>query len=92
MHVPHDTAADKDVLHAAQMRVFELVEDGDVVQFDVEVLVDGFEGPADGDVVFELDGQHVVGERFEEGEEEHGEGERLSGGWGTLVGFVLSER
>lgn len=56
MHIPHDAAADEHILHAAQMRVFELVEDDDVVEFDVEVLVDGFQGAADGDVVFQLDG------------------------------------
>ena len=38
------------------MRVSELVQHGDVVELDVEVLVDGFQGAADGDVVFELDG------------------------------------
>ncbi len=56
MHVAHDAATDKDILHAAQMRVPELVEHGDVVELDVEVLVDGLEGAADGDVVFQLDG------------------------------------
>lgn len=56
MHVPDHAAADKDILHAAQMRVFEFVQHDDVVELDVEVLVHGFEGAADGDVVFELDG------------------------------------
>ena len=56
MHVPHHAAADEDIFHAAQMRILDLVEDDDVVEFDVEVLIDGFEGAADGDVVFEFDG------------------------------------
>ena len=56
MHIPDHTAPDKDILHAAEMRVSELVQHGDVVELDVEVLVDGFQGAADGDVVFELDG------------------------------------
>jgi hypothetical protein len=56
VHVPDHASADEDVLDAAQVRVLELVQHGDVVELDVEVLVDGFEGPADGDVVFELDG------------------------------------
>lgn len=55
VHVPDHASADEDVLDAAQVRVLELVQHGDVVELDVEVLVDGFEGPADGDVVFELD-------------------------------------
>lgn len=46
----------EDILDAAEMRVFELVQHGDVVELDVEVLVDGLEGAADGDVVLELDG------------------------------------
>ena len=56
MHVSDDRTPNEDVLDAAEVGVFQLVEDGDVVEFDVEVLVDGFEGAADGDVVFELDG------------------------------------
>ena len=69
------------------MRVFELVKDGDVVEFDVEVLIDGFEGAADGDVVFQLDGHGLVGEGFEEGEEEHGGGGRGGrGGCGLMTG------
>lgn len=51
------------------MRVLVEVEDVDVVQLDVEVLVDGFEGAADADVVLELDGDDVVGEGFEETEQ-----------------------
>ena len=61
MHIPHHASPDEDVLHAAQMRVFQIVEHGDVVEFDIEVLVDGFEGAADGDVVFEFNGDGVVG-------------------------------
>jgi len=72
MHVAHDTAADEDVLDAAQVRVLVFVEDLDVVELDVEVLVDGLEGAADGDVVLEFEGDGLVGERLEEGEEEHG--------------------
>ena len=56
MHISDHRPSDEDVLDAAEVGVFQLVEDGDVVEFDVEVLVDGFEGAADGDVVFQLDG------------------------------------
>jgi hypothetical protein len=37
----------------------------DILEFDVQVLVDGFEGPFYGDVVFEFDGYVVVDEGFE---------------------------
>lgn len=48
------------------MRVLVEVEHVDVVELDVQVLVDGLEGAADADVVFELDGYGLVGEGFEE--------------------------
>ena len=56
MHISDHRPSDENVLDAAEVGVLQLVEDGDVVEFDVEVLVDGFEGAADGDVVFQLDG------------------------------------
>lgn len=68
-HIPHHTAPDEHVLDGRQVRVLVEVEDVDVVQLDVEVLVDGFEGAADADVVLELDGDDVVGEGFEETEQ-----------------------
>jgi len=49
-----------------QMRIPQLLNNTNVVEFDVEELVDGLEGAADGDVVFELDGDGVVDEGFEE--------------------------
>lgn len=48
------------------MRVLDLVDDGDVVELDVEVLVDALERAADLDVVLELDGDRRVDERLEE--------------------------
>ena len=66
MHVPHHAAADEDVADGAEVRVPDLVEDADIVELDVEVLVDGLEGAADGDVVLELDGDGLVHERLEE--------------------------
>ena len=48
------------------MRVLVEVQDVDVVELDVQVLVDGFEGAADADVIFEFDGDGLVGEGFEE--------------------------
>lgn len=49
-----------------QMRIFQLLQHLDIIQLDVQELVDGFEGAFDGDVVFELDGDLVVDEGFEE--------------------------
>lgn len=49
-----------------QMRISRLLDDADIVELDVQELVDGLEGAADGDVVFELDGDGVVDEGFEE--------------------------
>ena len=48
------------------MRVLDLLEHLDVVELDVEVLVDALEDAADLDVVFELDGDLVVDQGFEE--------------------------
>ena len=53
------------------MRVLGLVRDADVIELDVEVLINGFEGAGDDDVIFQLDGEWLVEEGFEEGEEEH---------------------
>ena len=49
-----------------EVRVVELVQDLDVLKLYVEELIDGFEGPFDGDVVFEFHGNFVVHEGFEE--------------------------
>ena len=48
------------------MRVFIQVEDVDIVELNIEVLVDRFQGAADTDVIFQLDGDGLVGESFEE--------------------------
>lgn len=48
------------------MGILDLLDDGDVVKLDVEVLVDALEGAADLDVVFELDSDGCVDERLEE--------------------------
>ncbi len=43
------------------MWVFGFVEHGDVVEFDIEILVAGLEGATDEEVVFQLDRQCGVG-------------------------------
>lgn len=48
------------------MWVFQLIDDANVVKFDVEVLVDALEGAAYGDVVLELDGDFGVDQSLEE--------------------------
>lgn len=64
--VSDDGAADEDVLDGAQVRVLQLVQNHHVVEFDVQILVDGLEGAADADVVFQLDGHGLLGQGFEE--------------------------
>ena len=49
-----------------QVWVLHLFHHRNVVQLDVEVLVDRFQGAADADVIFQLDGDGLVGESFEE--------------------------
>ena len=44
------------IFDTAEVRVFELLEHSDVVELDIEVLVDRFEGSSDRDVVLELNG------------------------------------
>jgi len=63
------------------MWILQLINNRDIIEFDVEVLVDALEGAADGDVVFELDGHGGVDEGFEE----------AGGGEGTLA-CLLTER
>lgn len=48
------------------MRVFDFLNDLDIVKLDVKVLVDALERPADLDVVLELHRDLVVYERLEE--------------------------
>lgn len=53
------------------MRVFHLLHHTDIIQLDIQVLIHALQRPADGDVVFQLHGDFVVDERFEEAEEQH---------------------
>lgn len=65
-HIAHHTPPNEHILDRRQMRVFIQIEDVDIVELDVEVLVDRFQGAADADVIFQLDGDGLVGESFEE--------------------------
>jgi hypothetical protein len=49
-----------------QVRPPDLVHSLGVVQFDVQVLVDALQGPADLDFVLKLDGDFVLDKRFKE--------------------------
>jgi hypothetical protein len=51
--------------------IFDFVDDRDIIQLDVQVLVDGFEGTADEYVILQFNGDLVLNERLEEAEEEH---------------------
>jgi hypothetical protein len=52
------------------MRILDLIHDRHILQLDIQELVHAFEGTADGDVIFELDGDLCVDEGFEEAESE----------------------
>jgi hypothetical protein len=60
MHIPDHAAADKDILDAAQMRIAQFVQNRDIIELDVEILVDRFQGAADRDVVLEFYGYCCV--------------------------------
>jgi len=49
-----------------QMWIFQLLYHLYIIQLDIEELVDRLEGAADGDVVFEFNGDFVVDQCFEE--------------------------
>lgn len=51
------------------MRILEFLNNLNIIQLDIQELVDRFQRAADLDVVFELDGDFVVDERFEEARE-----------------------
>ena len=65
-HIAHHTPPNEHILDRRQMRVFIQIEDVDIIKLDVEVLVDRFQSAADADVIFQLDGDGLVGESFEE--------------------------
>ena len=48
------------------MRIFDLIHHFNIIELDVQELIDGFEGAADGDVILELDRDLMVDEGFEE--------------------------
>jgi hypothetical protein len=52
-----------------QMRVFYFIHDGNVVKLDVQVLVHGFEGATDENIVLQFNGDFVLNQRLEEAEE-----------------------
>ena len=61
---PDDLGSSSGSTH--QMGIFQLLNDLDVIELDVQELIHGFQDAFDGDVVFEFDGHFVVDERFEE--------------------------
>ena len=53
------------------MWVFHLIDNRDIIQFDVQVLVHALQSASNGYVVLELHGDFVVDKRLEEAEEQH---------------------
>ena len=47
------------------MRVFEFLDDLNIIKLNIKVLVHGFQGAFNGDVVFELYGNFVINQSFE---------------------------
>ena len=56
-------------LRTHEMGILDFFDHGDVVQFDVQVLIDALESATDGDVVFELHRDLMAHQGFEEAEE-----------------------
>lgn len=48
------------------MWIFQLLHHLYIIKLDIEVLIDRFQGPANLDIVFELDGDFVVDQGLEE--------------------------
>ena len=74
LHVLDDGAADEAVLHGLQVREVGGVLDAHAEEFDVEVLVDGVQLAADGEVILQLDDDLLADERLEEGIEDRERG------------------
>jgi hypothetical protein len=77
MDVPHNGPPNKHILHSRlqsdastrgryKVGVFVLFQDCDVVEFDVEKLVDGFEDSFYCEIILEFDGDLLVYQRLEE--------------------------
>lgn len=66
MDVADHAATDEDVLDSAQVRIFEVVLHRNVLEFNIQVLVNGLEGTGDFDVIFEFDRNLLVDEGLEE--------------------------
>ena len=49
-----------------QMRILDLLEHLNLVELDVEELIDGLEGAANGDIILQFDGDFMVYQRLEE--------------------------
>lgn len=71
MDVTHSGSSDKQVLDGFQVRIFGFVDGGNVVQLQVQILVDGLQGPFDFYVIFELHDDLLVNKSLEETEEQH---------------------
>jgi len=80
MHVPHYRPSDEHVLDGDlvsatynrnnyKVRVFIFLQDGDIVEFDIEKLVNRFKYPLYGKVIFEFHRHFLIDQCLEEGVE-----------------------
>ncbi len=65
MNVSHHGTSNEDILNRTQVRVLQFIQHHNVVEFDVQVLVDGFQSAADRDVILQLDRYGLLGESLE---------------------------
>lgn len=53
------------------MWVFQLIENSDIIEFDIQILIHALQSTANGDVIFEFNSDRVIHKGFEEAEEQH---------------------
>jgi len=53
------------------MWVLQLIENSDIIEFDIQILIHALQSTANGDVIFEFNRDRVIHKGFEEAEEQH---------------------
>jgi hypothetical protein len=71
-----------------QMRILDIIDDTDIIEFNVEILVDALESTTNLDVVLELDCDLMVDKRLEEAE--HAVSKGLNNAADSQAGAVRS--
>lgn len=80
MNVAHNASTNEDILNTTEVRVLELVDNVDVVEFDIEVLIHALERTPDLNVVLKLDRHLMVYQGLEEAAKKN---------WGGRVGVLV---